>query len=253
MQRIKLLLFITAGLFLLIITARMQLPVNPVFGPEDSELSRMVYAAENSLNDKLICSVDTKGKKLAALTFDDGPDPLFTSAVLEILQRYHIKATFFIVGQSAEIHPWLVQREIAEGHEIANHTWSHPDLRSQTEVRTQAEIEKTGLLIEKYQGQKGGYFRPPRRLYRKETLAIAERNGYKTVLWTVCAENSKSKTPEEMAKRVINAARPGMIILAHDGRLDRRPTLDALPLIIEGLQEQGYTFVRLDTLIKSGR
>lgn len=249
MKQLKIILFSLLGFVFMLITLPMHLPVNVAFGTEDSEFSRVIYLAENSLTHRLICNVDTNGEKLAALTFDDGPDPLFTAAVLDILQRYHIKATFFVVGESIQAYPGLLKREIAEGHEIENHTWSHPDLRSQDEVKTLEEIKKTELLIKQYGGQQVKYFRPPRRLYRRATIDIAERNGYKTVLWTICTENSKAKTPAEMAERVLRAARPGMIILAHDGRLDRRPTLDALPLIIEGLQEKGYTFVTLDEMM----
>ena len=249
MKQVKILLLLLVGLGLILGLGKSQWPVLYTFGPEDSELSRVIYVMENSLNDKLISSVDTNGKKLVALSFDDGPDPLYTPRVLEILKRYQVKATFFLVGESVEAQPGLVMREIEEGHEIENHTYSHPDLRSESELKTEEEIFKTGQLLENLSGKKGQFFRPPRRLYRKETIEIAERNGYKTVLWTICVENSKAKTPEDMAKRVINAARPGMIILAHDGRLDRSPTLSALPIIIEGLQEQGYEFETLEKLI----
>lgn len=251
MKQLKVILFMLLGFIFVLIALPVHLPVNVILGNEDSELSRVIYVTENGMTHKLICNVDTNGEKLAALTFDDGPDPLFTSAVLDILQRYQIKATFFVVGESIQKYPGLLKREIAEGHEVENHTWSHPDLRSQNEVKTREEIKKTELLIKQYGMQRVKYFRPPRRLYRRETIDIAEQNGYKTVLWTVCAENSKAKTPAEMAEKVIRSARPGMIILAHDGRLDRRPTLDALPLIIEGLQEQGYTFVTLDELMQN--
>lgn len=253
MQQAKKLLLVFIGLGLVLGLAKSQLPVLYVYSPEDSELSRVIYVMDSNLTDKLITAVDTDGKRLAALSFDDGPDPLYTPGVLDILKDYQIKATFFLVGASVEDHPDLVKRAIEEGHEIENHTYSHPDLRGESGVKTEAEILKTDKLLVKMSGIKGQYFRPPRRLYRQETIEIAERNGYKTVLWTICAENSKAKTPEEMAKRVIKAARPGMIILAHDGRLDRSATLAALPMIIEGLQEQGYEFVTLDKLIKSER
>jgi len=252
LKQAKILLLLFIGLGLILGLGKSQLLVLSAFGPEDSELSKVIYVVENNLTEKLITSVDTDGKKLAALSFDDGPDPLYTPGVLEILKRYQIKATFFVVGESVEAQPGLVKKEIEEGHELGNHTYSHPDLRSESDFKTEAEIHKTGQLLQKLSGTKGHFFRPPRRLYRKETIAIAERYGYKTVLWTICVENSKTKTPEEMAKRVIGAARPGMIILAHDGRLDRSLTLDALPMIIEGLQEQGYEFVTLEKLVGAG-
>lgn len=241
--------FMILGLILWL--AKLQLPVLYTFGPEDSELSKVIYVMDSNLSDKLITTVDTEGKRLIALSFDDGPDPLYTPVVLDILKHYQVKATFFVVGASVEAQPGLVKRAIAEGHEIENHTFSHPDLRSESSVKIEAEILKTDRLLTKISGIKGKYFRPPRRLYHQETIEIAERNGYKTVLWTICVENSKVKKPEEMAKRVIEAAHPGMIILAHDGRVDRSTTLAALPMIIEGLQAQGYEFVTLDKLIQS--
>lgn len=230
---------------------KMKLPALFILGTEDSELSKIVYVMTTRLDDKLITSVDTGGKRLAALSFDDGPDPVFTAGVLDILKRYNIKATFFVVGENVKAQPGLIKREIEDGHEIENHTYTHPDLRKQSEVKTEEEIRKTGQLIELMTGKQSRYFRPPCRLYSKQTINIAERNAYETILWTICVENSKAKTPAEMAKRVLAAARPGMIILAHDGRLDRSATLQALPIIIEGLQEKGYTFVTTDELIKA--
>jgi len=219
------------------------------FAQEDSELSRVIYVVENNFNDKLISSIDTGGKKLVALTFDDGPDPLYTSAILDLLKYYQVPATFFVVGENATAQPELIEREIREGHEIENHTYTHPDLSRESDYKTEEEILKTGQLLKRMGGIKAHFFRPPRKLFRRETIAIAEAQGYKTVLWTICVENNKAPTAEDMAKRVINADRPGMIILAHDGRLDRSKTIAALPMIIEGLQEKGYAFVTLNELM----
>jgi peptidoglycan-N-acetylglucosamine deacetylase len=169
---------------------------------------------------------------------------------LGILEQYRVKATFFLVGENAEAYPALVKREMNEGHEIENHTYTHPDLSQMDDVGTEQEIRKTEALLDEMLGRTPQYFRPPRKLFRPGTIKIAQRCGYKTVLWTICVENAHAQTPQVMAERVIHAARPGMIILAHDGRLDRSKTLIALPIIIEAFQKQGYQFVTLEELMK---
>lgn len=203
------------------------------------------------LEDQLISSINTGDKKLVVLSIDDGPDPIYTPQVLDILKKYKIKATFFVVGKSLETYPDLVKREITEGHEVENHTYSHPDLRDKDEFSTEQEILRTEYILKGFRGSKPNYFRPPSKFYRPETIEVAERNGYKTVLWSICAENKNAVMPKQMADRVIRAAKPGMIILTHDGRLDRSRSVQALPMIIEGLQEQGYKFVTLDQLFQA--
>ncbi len=249
MKYIKITL-LAAVLILTLVLIKSQLPALTTFAQEDSELSRVIYVIDN-LNDELITHVDTGGKKLVALTFDDGPDPLYTPEVMEILKLYQIKATFFVVGESVAAQSELLQQEIKEGHEIENHTYTHPDLSRESDLQTAEEIRRTGQVIYDIGKIKTQYFRPPKKMFRQETIQIAKVNGYKTVLWTICVENHKTKTPEQMAQRVINSTRPGMIILAHDGRLDRSQTLAALPMIIEGLQEKGYEFITLNELLNT--
>lgn len=200
----------------------------------------------------VLTQVDTAGEKLAALTFDDGPDPRYTPHVLDILKRYDICATFFVVGESAEACPELIERELLEGHEIENHTYTHADLRFLDAFNTEEEIGLTGEVIQRLTHRQATFFRPPRKLFRRETLEIAGQNGYKTVLWTICLENRAMHSPQEMAQRVVKAACPGMIILTHDGVLDRSKSLEALPILIEALQGKGYRFVTLDELVRIG-
>ncbi|CFX86399.1 Polysaccharide deacetylase [Syntrophomonas zehnderi OL-4] len=218
------------------------------FFREDSEISRVIYKTD-SLNERLITRVDTNGQKLVALTFDDGPDPLYTPAILEILKNYQLQATFFVVGENAQAYPELLIRMIEAGHEVENHTYTHPDLSRASHLKIEAEIERNDQVIYKITGTKAQFFRPPKKLFRRETIAIAEAKGYKTVLWSICVENSRAATPLKMAKRVIKSAKPGMIILAHDGRLNRNKTVAALPLIIKEYQKLGYRFVTLEELL----
>lgn len=196
-----------------------------------------------------ICRVDTGPQKLVALTFDDGPDPRFTNQILDILLKYQVRACFFVIGKNAEQYPELITREIREGHEVENHTFNHPFLSQSGMVETETEIRRTGEIIKQLTHKEPHYFRPPRNLFTQDTLDIAAKNGYQTVLWSICVEHRASKTPHDMAQRVIQASDPGMIILAHDGNLDRSKTVEALPIIIEAYQQGGYTFVRLDELL----
>lgn len=201
------------------------------------------------LNPKVISDSNIMSEKLAALTFDDGPDDKYTSDILDILKKYNVKATFFVVGENIEKNHDLLIRELNEGHEIANHTYTHPDLKGCGELQIVSEILSTGETIKKITNKTPMYFRPPKGIFTKETVAIADLYGYKTVLWNICVEHRESKTVKAMAQRILDKAKPGIIILAHDGRLDRTKTVKAIPLIIEGYKKKGYTFVTLDELL----
>ncbi|MGE5404644.1 MAG: polysaccharide deacetylase family protein [Candidatus Saccharibacteria bacterium] len=219
--------------------------------PDDSELGKIMFLVRTNFNPKLITTADTHGKKLVALTFDDGPDPRFTPKVLDILKKYNIKATFFVVGQSAEKHPDLIKRQISEGHEIENHTYTHPDLEKDSGFRIDEEILKCQFIIENLTNRRPIYFRPPKKLFNQEVIDLAELNGYQTILWSIGVEHRASKTVKDMAQRVIDDRHPGMIILAHDGRLDRTRTVESLPFIIDALQKDGYKFITLEELTKN--
>lgn len=215
---------------------------------DESALSKS-YLLVSNLNHNIITKYDTGKEKMVALTFDDGPDATYTPKVLNILKKYNIKATFFVVGENVQAQPGLIRQEISEGHEVENHTFTHPDLVKDITISTEEEIIRTQHVIEAVSGRKPCYFRPPKGLFTDDTIDIAESNGYIVVLWTIGVEHQKSKTSKAMADRVIKAAKPGIIILAHDGRLDRTKTVNALPLIIKGYQKRGYRFVTLQELL----
>ncbi|MGE5380423.1 MAG: polysaccharide deacetylase family protein [Methylocystaceae bacterium] len=227
--------------------------LGPEIGSAETELAKYFYLIESSFDPQLITRVPVGDSKLVALTFDDGPDPVYTSQVLNILKEYRIKATFFVVGRSVLDHPELIRQEVAAGNEVENHTYTHPNLNQDSNTKTTQEISEGEAAITSVTHKKPHYFRPPRGLFTKETIDVAADKGYKVVLWSICVEHERSKTPVDMANRVIKAARPGTIILAHDGRLNRSRTMAALPLIIEGYQRKGYRFVTLDEMVKKER
>ena len=183
-----------------------------------------------------------------ALTFDDGPSP-YTQRILDTLQRYGAKATFFTLGNQLSTHPFPLQRAVAEGHAIANHTWSHADLTklSRRDVRSQISDQNVGL-------QRAGIprpklFRPPYGAYNEETLRVARDLGMLSVLWTIDSNDYKATDPKAMADAVLAEARPGAIILMHDGGGDRTVTSKALPLIVRGLRDRKFKMVTVPKLL----
>ena len=183
-----------------------------------------------------------------ALTFDDGPSP-FTQRILDTLGRYDAKATFFTLGNQLGEHPLPLQRAVAEGHSIANHTWSHADLTtlSARDARSQISDENVGL-------QRAGIprprlFRPPYGAYNEQTLRVARDLGMLTVLWTIDSSDYKATDPRAMADAVLADVRPGAIILLHDGGGDRTVTSKALPLIVRGLRERRFKMVTVPKLL----
>ena len=191
-------------------------------------------------------------QKVVALTYDDGPHPIYTREILDILDKYHVKATFFMVGKSMEAYPDVVREVIRRGHVIGNHTYTHPsDLKLDTQAQIVGELDRCEQVIESFTGNRAHLFRPPRGLVDGSVFTIANEEGYKTVLWTVCADHHDAPTPELMAQRVIRQNRPGGIILAHDGSFSTRwKDVAATPIIIKALRERGYKFVTVPELLR---
>ncbi|PKM82577.1 MAG: polysaccharide deacetylase family protein [Firmicutes bacterium HGW-Firmicutes-14] len=187
-------------------------------------------------------------EKVIALTVDDGPDPMYSPEIVRILDRYGINATFFVVGEQVEKYPQIVKMEAEAGNEIGNHSYTHNNLDCLKHLDVREEIISTNDIICKYTGQNVNWFRPPRRRHHRSVVREAKLQGLDTILWTSVVETKRARDPEEMAGLVIEQAHPGGIILLHDSRLDRSKTLEALPMIIEGLHKEGYRFVTLSEL-----
>jgi peptidoglycan-N-acetylglucosamine deacetylase len=117
-------------------------------------------------------------QKVVAITFDDGPNPTYTPQVLEIFSEAKGKATFFMIGEQMESHPEVVKQVAAEGHEIGNHTFTHPKLSQLSSAEGMEEIERTEMLIEELTGQKPVLFRPPYLDYNQETVSLLQQKGY---------------------------------------------------------------------------
>lgn len=189
-------------------------------------------------------------QKVVALTFDDGPDPRFTPDIIRILRRNHIPATFFVVGTNVRKYPELLNKEIELGYQIGNHTLTHPRLSKLNQMKILRQIQATDHLILEKSGLKTAIFRPP---YEEltETILLASREAHKKIIMsTVTLERGGKYTPDQEVERVLKLIFPGSIILAHDGRLDRTRTVNALPKLIAGLKAKGYHIVPLKELIR---
>lgn len=191
-------------------------------------------------------------EKVVALTFDDGPHPKYTPEILKILDRYHVKATFFMIGSRMNEYPGIVKEVVARGHAIGNHTYTHPhDIEADTEGQIKEELENCERVIERFTGKRTHIFRPPRGLLDGTVFSIASEEKYWTVLWTVSADHHEATTPELMAQRVLKYVKPGGIILLHDGMYSSRwKDVEATHLIIEALRKKGYRFVTVPELLE---
>jgi len=213
-----------------------------------------IYAGQNLFvlahwfDPRVVHHVHTR-EKLAALTFDDGPDPRYTPEVLDILRQYRVRATFFVIGESVEKYPELVKRALSEGHEVESHSYTHPNLANMSTEEISYEIRMTQEAVRRVTGTEPRYFRPPKGLFNRKVIDAVHEHGLKIVLWDVGVEHGFFKDPRDMAYRVVGRAHPGVIILAHDGRLDRRLTVKALPMLISEYQRMGYRFVTLNELL----
>ncbi|MNH77439.1 Peptidoglycan-N-acetylglucosamine deacetylase [compost metagenome] len=190
--------------------------------------------------------------KQIALTFDDVPDPRFTPQVLDVLAKYHIKATFFVVGQRAVKHPGLVKRIYREGHLIGNHSYNHPLFKNRNLAYFKNQILRTEKIIYNLTGFRPKLIRPPYGEINEEQLRWVKSSGYKVINWNVDSKDWKGLNKEQVKNNILSAAGPGSIILQHAGGgvgADLSGTVQALPEVISTLRSQGYTFVDLSELL----
>ena len=196
----------------------------------------------------------TKGysnNRRIALTFDDGPDENHTGQILDVLKTYNAKATFFLIGSKVEQNPDLVKRMIQEGHTIANHTWTHPDMRSLTGDQLHKEMMQTQDSIERVTGLKTAIMRPPYGSANDTVIQQLKDLNYKAIHWTL--DTKDWKNPISVDEILINTLPringEDSIILMHDSPGDRSSTVKVLPELIETLKNNGFTFVTTDKML----
>ena len=189
------------------------------------------------------------GKKLVALTFDDGPS-YQTTLVLDKLKKYNAKATFMVVGQNIASNGSVMQRIVAEGHEIGNHSWSHQDMRYMSASQIQNEINQTNAAVRQYTGYDPKFFRAPNLSVggaMTSTINMPFVQGVIAQDWN----GGSATTAQARAQIVINGVRDGSIVLMHCTQPGNHPTPEALDIIIPTLQNQGYAFVTLSELFSA--
>lgn len=181
-----------------------------------------------------------------SLTFDDGPSRENTPRILDVLEHYGVHATFFVLGGRAERMPDLVVRIDAAGHDVGNHSWSHPSFRSLWHSQIRDELCRTGALIEDQIGKRPGLFRPPFGRYAPSAIPLVGALGYDMVLWTIDSLDWGENDPSIIARRVVADAEAGSVVLLHDRR---SVTVHALPQIIEGLQARGFAITSVSAAL----
>lgn len=191
-------------------------------------------------------------QKAIALTFDDGPNPTYTPQILELLKQYHAKATFFVTGSRVEKYPTLAKQEVIEGHELANHTYSHASMRRISSEKLQDELRKADQAIYNVTGQKSHLFRPPGGHYDETIVNAAKQAGYTVVMWSWDEDTRDWSKPgvKKIVSTVLSNIHNGDIVLFHDHGGDRRQTIAALQEILPELQHRGYQFVTISELLQ---
>jgi len=218
-----------------------------------------VVAAPHSqiLGRTLVCGTENvsgdvpDNRPAIALTFDDGPGE-DTSDILAVLKEAQVHATFFLCGANVERHPALARRIADEGHEIGNHTYSHPRLLGRTPGKILLEIDRAQKTIAHHSGRKPELFRPPYGLRWFGLFPILEQQGLRAVMWSVNGRDWKT-VPEKITERILRETHPGAIILLHDGlppreHGSRKATVEALPVILR-LLGRTYRFVTISMLL----
>ncbi|OUS70256.1 hypothetical protein B1748_28895 [Paenibacillus sp. MY03] len=188
-------------------------------------------------------------KKLVALTFDDGPDKKYTTAILDILKEKGVKATFFVVGQQVKLYPEVLQRIADEGHTIGNHSQNHKDLKKQEKSVILEQINKTDEAIRDVLGEKPTLFRAPYGSMSDTVKQILKAQDRVHTGWTVDTRDWAGTSPADMRQMIIQDTKPNGIILMHSfGSKHIKNTVEALPGIIDDLHKLGYTLVTVDEL-----
>jgi peptidoglycan-N-acetylglucosamine deacetylase len=216
---------------------------------------------------RLIWSVPTLAP-LAALTFDDGPDPEFTPRILALLASHGVRATFNMMGSNALRHPDLVREIVRAGHELGNHTWTHQDLAFQSARQSNRQLQRAHEAIEGTAGVRPRFFRPPRGELTGSALSAAGELGYDVLLWSVTRGDAGVGTPAGVADHLAGTVTPGDVVALHDGigrgtfhprgaaarflRARRSVEVAALAAALERIEAKGVRLVTVPVLLAAG-
>lgn len=191
------------------------------------------------------------GELQIALTFDDGPG-IYTAPILDVLDRFHAPATFFVVGGVNDGHAALIKRAVGAGHAIENHTVSHADMATLSRQDQAREIDLQTKAIVAMGAPRPRFFRPPYNSRNTETRRLLRKRRMLMALWSIDPDDWARPGTETIVRRVLARVHAGGIILLHDGGGDRNQTVAALPKIIQGLRKRGYRLMTLPELLLPG-
>ena len=181
------------------------------------------------------------------MSFDDGPSATLTPKLLDLLAARHIKATFFVIGENVMEHPEVVARAAREGHEIGNHSWSHPNLAKMSQESVRSQLQRTDAAIKNATGERPTLMRPPYgSITDREKHWIHDEFGYRIILWDVDPYDWKRPGPAVVRNRILKETRPGSIVLSHD---IHPGTIEAMPSTLDALEANGFKFVTVSELI----
>jgi peptidoglycan/xylan/chitin deacetylase (PgdA/CDA1 family) len=184
-----------------------------------------------------------------ALTFDDGPNAIYTPQILHILEQYGVKVTFFCIGKQVPANARVLQQAHNDGDVIANHSWSHPKLIQLSGASIQAQLHMTSIAIHNAIGVYPLLFRPPYGAYDNFVQGLVAQSGLTSVMWNVDTRDWTRPGVNGIINTALAEVRNGSIILMHDGGGNRSETVEALPTIIRMLQQQGFKLVTVIQLI----
>ena len=201
--------------------------------------------------DKLIYKCANTEENKIALTFDDGPHPRQTKEILSVLDKYGVKATFFVIAQNATYYPDVLRLIADEGHEIGNHTFSHLDMKKSKNRDIRNEIIKSEDFIYELCHYNTRLFRPPGGVINSEIIETAKELNYKIVLWDIDTRDWAHRGVNEIVNNISDNVKNGSIILFHDYISRNSPTPEALDKIIPLLKEKGFSFVCVSELISN--
>ena len=186
----------------------------------------------------------TVANKTIALTFDDGPGP-YTEKLLDILDKYDAKATFFLIGSKVSAHANTLRRMQSRGHQLGNHSWSHPELPKLSVDQIAGEIDRTNEAIRQATGVKPSILRPPYGAVNGVVLEQLRLRNMSSILWSVDTRDWADRNSQIVCSRAVAGARPGAVILMHD---IHQTSVNAVPCILSSLKQQGYSFVTIQRL-----
>src|SRR6266516_2541591 len=237
----RLLFFCSIGL------ATAHVPAERTIAVRDSEKGNRNAPAESSITFNY---VNVDGPYIA-ITFDDGPSATLTPKLLDILAAHHIKATFFVIGENVVEHPEIVARAAREGHEIGNHSWSHPNFGKMSDEGVRGQVQRTDDAIKDAAGARPTLLRPPYgSITARQKRWIHDQFGYQIILWDVDPYDWKRPGPSAVRNRILKETQPGSIVLSHD---IHPGTIEAMPSTFDALEAKGFRFVTVSELIQMAK